>query len=45
MQQAAALASSINFPANTSVAAFIGVATDNTGKFCVYTNTKASIVF
>ncbi|TXH42514.1 MAG: hypothetical protein E6Q90_09005 [Actinobacteria bacterium] len=38
-------ASSINFPANTSVAAFIGVATDNTGKFCVYTNTKASIVF
>lgn len=39
------LASSINFPANKSIAAFIGVATDATGKFCVYTNTKASIVF
>lgn len=37
--------SSISFPANNSVAAFIGVATDATGKFCVYTNTKASIVF
>lgn len=38
-------ASSINFPANSSIAAFVGVATDDTGKFCVYTNTKASIVF
>ncbi|MFM2437814.1 MAG: hypothetical protein RLZ55_625 [Actinomycetota bacterium] len=38
-------ASSINFPANNSIAAFVGVATDSAGKFCVYTNTKASIIF